>query len=317
MDILPCNNNTKQRAEEDRAGSRERARARRERLRTITHCVKCNKKLTGIQRKYCSDECRPRRLENSVNYNKQCSEPDCDRPTLARGLCPTHYSKWRRANKASHYTKICGICGDNYTTPDRDSTTCSKQCAAAAGGRANAQRNAVPTLFDADSAKQCKNCNQTFLGSGIYCGESCRGTVAERRAQARWSPMRKAFEQQDGPAMIVAIEQHVSKTHSGCWEWKRRIRRGYAIQSIGNKSYFVHRLSLEAKMGAPLGSQAAHHMCANTKCVNPDHLQPVTHRENIAEMLARNAYLARIAELESALAGVDPGNPLLRTVPVM
>jgi hypothetical protein len=129
--------------------------------------------------------------------------------------------------------------------------------------------------------------------------------------------MRKAFEQQDGPAMIVAIEKYVDKTSEGCWQWTRRFNGGYPLQRVGKKSYLVHRLSLEAKMGAPLGSQAAHHMCANSKCVNPDHLQPVTHRENIAEMLARNAYLSRIAELESALAEVDPGNPLLRTVPVM
>ena len=316
MDILPCNNNTKQRTEEDRAYDRERAKARRERLRTITHCVKCNKKLTGIQRKYCSDECRPSKRGPSVNYNKQCSDPGCTSPTLARGLCPNHYSKWRRANKASHYTKICGICGDNYTTPDRDSTTCSKQCAAAAGGRANAQRNAVPTLFDADSAKQCKNCNQTFLGGGIYCGDECRNSAAGKRAQRLWSPIRKAFEAQDGPGMIEAIESHVTKTDDGCWEWNRRLSDGYPVQQIGGKRYSVHRLSLEAKMGAPLGSQAAHHMCANSKCVNPDHLQPVTHRENIAEMLARNSYLNRIAELEAIIAKLDPDHPILRTIPV-
>lgn len=67
-------------------------------------------------------------------------------------------------------------------------------------------------------------------------------------------------------------------------------------------------------MGKPLGKQPAHHKCATTMCVNPMHLQPVTERDNIAEMLARNYMLNRIAELEAALAVHDPEHPLLREV---
>jgi heme oxygenase len=70
------------------------------------------------------------------------------------------------------------------------------------------------------------------------------------------------------------------------------------------------------KHGASLGSQAAHHACANTTCVNPDHLQPVTHRENIAEMMARKAYVARIRELEAALTEIQPSHPLLSVIAV-
>ena len=75
-------------------------------------------------------------------------------------------------------------------------------------------------------------------------------------------------------------------------------------------------MSLEAKHEAPLGSQAAHHICANTKCVNPEHLQPVTHRDNIAEMLARHSYLKRIAELEEAIKELAPNHEVLNRVPI-
>jgi hypothetical protein len=78
----------------------------------------------------------------------------------------------------------------------------------------------------------------------------------------------------------------------------------------------IHRAILEAKLGAQLGTQYAHHMCANTACVNPDHLQPVTNRENIAEMLARNSYEQRIHELEEAIAELEPHHPVLNRVPV-
>jgi hypothetical protein len=53
-------------------------------------------------------------------------------------------------------------------------------------------------------------------------------------------------------------------------------------------------------------------------CVNPQHLVPVTHAENMAEMLARRAYRARIADqdaiiasLQAALRSVAPGHPML------
>lgn len=86
---------------------------------------------------------------------------------------------------------------------------------------------------------------------------------------------------------------------------------------IGKQSHQAHRLMLQAQHdGAPLGVQAAHHRCANTMCINPDHLQPVTHRENIAEMLARRSYLNRITELEEALAALAPDHPVLNRIAV-
>lgn len=78
----------------------------------------------------------------------------------------------------------------------------------------------------------------------------------------------------------------------------------------------LHRAIVETVHRAKLGSQPAHHACANRSCVNPDRLIPVTHSENAAEMLARNAYLARIRELEDALSIAEPGHPLLTMVRV-
>ena len=59
----------------------------------------------------------------------------------------------------------------------------------------------------------------------------------------------------------------------------------------------------------------AHHKCANTACVNPNHLEPATAAENSLEMLARNSYLARIAELEGVIAELAPGHEVLTRVP--
>jgi hypothetical protein len=55
-------------------------------------------------------------------------------------------------------------------------------------------------------------------------------------------------------------------------------------------------------------------MCANSKCVNPEHLEPVTAAANMAEMLARNYLVRRIRELEQALDAIQSDHPLLAQV---
>ncbi|GAA1103551.1 hypothetical protein GCM10009650_02890 [Nesterenkonia jeotgali] len=46
-------------------------------------------------------------------------------------------------------------------------------------------------------------------------------------------------------------------------------------------------------------------------CVNPEHVVPATAATNIAEMKARNSYIARIEELENALRELSPRHPKL------
>ena len=132
------------------------------------------------------------------------------------------------------------------------------------------------------------------------------------------SAISEAVEAKDYATVLAEIRKRVDVDQHGCWNWKeRRSSAGYAVLSVlQRRNVLVHRLSLEASYGRELGSQNAHHVCANRCCVNPDHLQPVTHQENTAEMLHRQAYLRRIAELEAALRVSAPGHPLLEVVEV-
>lgn len=124
-------------------------------------------------------------------------------------------------------------------------------------------------------------------------------------------PLRRAVEDGDAEGLLAAIKAKCQVADGGCWIWKKLSKDGYPQIDIGGRRMAVHRMTLEARLGAPLGSQAAHHICANPACVNPHHLQPVTHAENNAEMLARTYMVRRIAELEQALATVAPNHPLL------
>ena len=258
----------------------------------------------------------------SLPRGKTCTMDGCNKPIQARGMCGPHYGTWYRQTKRKH-RYVCGECGKKYWTgrkQQRDKTFCSAQCQRTWAHTSPEQRERIERYIATlpVHAKKCAQCNASFntrVASTKYCGEGCKKEAAKDRRLKSLSPLRYAYEHGDNAGIIEALKNGSTITPNGCWEWKH-IRDGYPRARLGSGYTSAHRLSLEAKYGAPLGEQAAHHMCANTKCVNPDHLQPVTHRENTAEMLARNSYLKRIAELEEALEEISPGHELLNRIPM-
>ena len=67
----------------------------------------------------------------------------------------------------------------------------------------------------------------------------------------------------------------------GCWFWVASINpQGYGNISVKKRTVGAHRFSYEAFVGPiPEGLQIDH-LCRNRRCVNPDHLEPVTGKEN-------------------------------------
>jgi len=107
---------------------------------------------------------------------------------------------------------------------------------------------------------------------------------------------------------------HANSTDvDGCWLWDGSLAgNGYANFKLPSGYVTVHRVAWRAAHeGLDLGVSQAHHVCAVRRCVNPAHIVPATSVENMVEMKARSAYLARIRELEDALYVVDPANPAL------
>jgi len=78
----------------------------------------------------------------------------------------------------------------------------------------------------------------------------------------------------------------VDKT-STCWNWVSNISyNGYGTFYYNKKLQYSHRLSYESIKGKiPKGLQIDH-LCRNRKCVNPDHLEVVTQKENCRRGLA-------------------------------
>lgn len=67
-----------------------------------------------------------------------------------------------------------------------------------------------------------------------------------------------------------------------CWPWlAAKDRLGYGRVRYGSKVWYAHRLIYELLFGAVMDGYELDHLCRNASCVNPRHLEPVTHRENM------------------------------------
>src|SRR5262245_55497325 len=81
---------------------------------------------------------------------------------------------------------------------------------------------------------------------------------------------------------------HVRIAVSGCWEWQGwRDHRGYGkATAVGRRGKdWAHRVAYQLFTGPIPDGLTLDHLCRNTGCVNPEHLEPVSLAENIRRAL--------------------------------
>lgn len=84
-------------------------------------------------------------------------------------------------------------------------------------------------------------------------------------------------------AQIRRLWTNVAVANDACWEWRgRQDRYGYAAFSASGRTFGGHRVLYELLIGPIPPGLTLDHLCRNTSCVNPAHLEPVTLQENIA-----------------------------------
>lgn len=86
-----------------------------------------------------------------------------------------------------------------------------------------------------------------------------------------------------------------------CWRWTGALARGgYGFAVVGSRDdpqryRNAHRFAYELSVGPIPEGLELDHLCRNRRCVNPAHLEPVTHSENMRRGVERRRLLRELA----------------------
>lgn len=86
------------------------------------------------------------------------------------------------------------------------------------------------------------------------------------------------------------LEDVLARVERGdCWVWTgAKNSRGYGVAVVAGQRGLVHRYVYTAMVGPIPDGLHLDHLCRNPICCRPDHLEPVTARENVRRGNATN-----------------------------
>lgn len=102
------------------------------------------------------------------------------------------------------------------------------------------------------------------------------------------------------PNLTQILRDRVEVSSNGCWIW-RGVRgqkpfdptKRYAAMRMSNQRVLMHRWIYQQLRGPIPEGKVLDHLCRTPGCVNPDHLEAVTERENILRGVSSVAQNAR------------------------
>lgn len=120
------------------------------------------------------------------------------------------------------------------------------------------------------------------------CGQLTRIAVyTDGEGAVKGQPMRflRGHNRSSKP---VSVEPYVVDD-AGCWIWQRSMdRKGYGQIRVEGRLIYSHRYMYERHVGPIHEGLELDHLCRVPACCNPQHLEPVTHAENV-----RRGWVAR------------------------
>lgn len=92
--------------------------------------------------------------------------------------------------------------------------------------------------------------------------------------------------------------KHMPEPNTGCWLWTANAdREGYGRIQVNRRSMKAHRVAYELFVGPIPNGLTIDHVrargCLGASCVNPEHLEAVTKRENTLRGRGPSAVAAR------------------------
>ncbi len=134
-----------------------------------------------------------------------------------------------------------------------------------------------------NTTKICQVCGASFYvrpshiskGKGKFCSKAC---------QRNWhhAPLEERFKRCIGP-----------KNENGCILWNAGgTAAGYGTLHSDDckKTIYAHRYAWERINGPIPEGLDILHSCDNPGCINPDHLTPGTHAQNMADSVSRDRH---------------------------
>lgn len=237
---------------------------------------------------------------------KICSIEDCESKAIARGWCGAHYQRWSKhgdpfvvlaGGGPRSYDPICSI--DDCKGKHFAKGWCRKHYM-----RWSKHGDPFTVLANQDRDPTCsiEGCEGKHSGKG-WCSSHYKRWKRYGDPTATGHGTGRKPHGLDAQDTFQYYSNDKAIDSNGCWMPNLpSTSNGYFNVSIKGRRQptSLHRLALAVTTGFDLDSkESVHHMCANRSCFNPDHLQPVTARENVAEMRERNFYLAEIERLEA------------------
>lgn len=101
------------------------------------------------------------------------------------------------------------------------------------------------------------------------------------------------------PALPFVIEDRGYRTP--CWIWRGWKINGYGRAFVRGHKVVAHKAVYEEVVGPVPEGHVLDHLCEQPACVNPEHVEPVTHTENCRRGRATKLTFAQAQEVKRSI----------------